>query len=376
MQPLALTRRVALSKFEVLMEIGRQERREELHSVLMIADRQGTVTAANVCNELLPGRPEAVGKAVIDRCQYLDLLDNKGALTKSGDEALRTGKVFVPERGRYLVWYTEDALLGRSLLDLQPVLESQANDEVAIARRENQRSREAASEKAEDISETLGPLEGKTFPLMGPGGGIVAIRKVDKNGVPKRTDSSDDLRVTLTVPPSGASRLKLEGKFQRTLQPPQVIYEEAWIQSLGPLAEHWADSRNPPALRVAFDGLKEAELSSFLKSVHLSHPALARLGEFDDASVDDVPIIPQRKTDANQWAAWLLEQSINGYTDDRQFQELVKNCELRFPDFKNLELPSLEELALKLGKQKDAEGRWPRRYWFLQAPRDLQVSGV
>ena len=209
MQPLVLTRQVQLRKFEALLEIGRQERREELHAVLMIASHRGTVTPGDICDELLIERPESVGKAIIERCQDFGLLDQSGILTDVGCEALQTSMVFVPERGRYIMWYTEDPLIPQRLLHLEAEDESPVPNEIEASK--NRSNSKEPKEIAEDLSK-LRTLEEKTYSLMGSGG-RVHIRKIESIGITRELDKNDSLKVELHIPPVGRLHLRVIGRF-------------------------------------------------------------------------------------------------------------------------------------------------------------------
>lgn len=372
MRSLVLTRRVEIEKFDVLMEIARQQKREELVAILMLArEHGGKVTAVDICQQLLLGRPESVGKVVIDRCHYLDLVDEKGALTEIGNEALQTRNVFIPERGRFLILYTDDPLLPQRLLHLQPTEEPPLYDEIKKDRN-GQRAQEVQKDKAETLPEKLHSLEGGEFNLLGQGGGLVTIRKIESHGISKSSDSDDDLRVILRINTSGPPHLSVDGKFKRTLQPPNVEFEEAFLEALGSLRDYWDDARKPPALRSSFEDLKDDERASFQKTIHLVEPKLDKWGAFENTSVDEVPVIPLTSEDATQWAEWLLIKSIDTYLTQDQYQIRANQCESKFPDFPNLRCPSSRELTLRLWNAKDHEGRLPRQYWYLQASLDLQ----
>jgi hypothetical protein len=372
MESLVLSRQVKLEKYEAVMEIGRQQRREELHAVLLLAEEHGgVVTAREVSQELLQGRPELVGKAIVDRCRDLGLLDESGRITAIGRDALQTGNVFIPERGRYVVWFTEDPLVPQKLIHLEAKEESHLSVEVAIMKDRNARAQ--TTEAARPLPDKLRSLEGGVYNLMGKGGGKVVIRTIDANGLTCHLGPADSAKLTLQVGPA-SSRLAMSGGFERLLTPPSLDFEDAWVSALGPLAKFWARSRDPPALRSTFDELNAKELTSFSKTVLLSQPSLKGYGEFDDTSVDDVPIIPRTSSDAASWARWLLKRSIDRYMDDERYQRLVESCKSRFPDFPGIKLPAAEEVVHELGAEKTADGVLPKAYWYVQAPLDLKVA--
>lgn len=372
MDQLVLSRRLELEKYEVVMEVGRQQRREELHAVLMLAEEHGgKATAQLISQELLQGRPETVGKAIIDRCRDLGLLGESGEITPIGRDALRTGSVFVPERGRYTVWLTDDPLVPQKLVHIEPKEESYLTDEVAMIR--SGKMKGEARDEAEPLPERLRRLVGGPYDLMGREGGRIVIRSIEPNGVRVHVGPEGDTRVVLRVAPD-RSQLSVGGGFERVLEAPKLDFDESWISALGPMAKRWARSRDPPALKSSFDELGPKELTSFSRTVHLLKPSLEGYGEFGETSVDGVPIVPGTAHDAEAWARWLLKKSIVGYVDREQYRVLIESAASKFPDFPGVELPSESELADELGSERAADGAFPRAYWYLRAPLDLQVE--
>lgn len=365
LESLILSRSIGLEKYEVLMEIGSRERREELHAVLMLADELGgRVSAIDICNELLLGRPKSVGRAIIDRCSYFELLDHSGRLTETGKEAIRSGELFIPERGRYVLWYTDDPLISQKLLHVEAVRESSLYDEVHL--------KGNGKEHPENLSEKILNLEGRVFMLLGSGGGQIAIRKIEPKGVICQLEKTDILTATLHIAPNRVTQLDLRGRFPYKLQVPDIDFDNVWPSVLGPLAQSWENSRTPSALKISFIELKDNELASFKKTVHLTKPKLQFYGTFENTSVKKVPIIPKSRGDAAQWAKWLLKRSIQTYMDKKQYQSQIESCKSHFLGFEDIELPSLEELVLEFREEKFPDGRLPREYWYLQAPLDLQ----
>jgi|GEM_PF-2763928 hypothetical protein len=370
MKPLELSRQLKVEKYEAIMEIGRQQRREELLAVLMLAEEHGgRASPKDVSQELLQGRPELVGKAIVDRCTDLGLLDETGTITQIGKQALRTGNVFIPEKGRYILWFTDDPLVAQKVIHIEPKEESQLNDEVAAIK--NRATNQTP--KPEPLPQKIMDLPGGIYELMGKDGGTVVIRSIEAQGLTCPLGPNDNARITLRIDHTG-SRLNISGSFERLLKAPSLDFEEVWVSALGSLAKLWANSREPPALKTSFDELSPKELASFSKTVFLSRPTIVGYGEFDDTSVDDVPIFPKTSADAASWAKWILKRSVNAYTDEERYKSLVDTCKSRFPDFPGIELPDAEKLAAELATEKDIDGALPKAYWYLQAPLDLRMT--
>jgi hypothetical protein len=332
------------------------------------------VTASLVCEKLFPGRPESVGKAVVNRCQELDLLDGAGNLTSLGEEALRTGVVFVPERGKYLIWYSEDPLLLQNLLHLEPLDEDTINDELAVMRRSKGSSAGSSSSNPIETPVNLLSLKGKTFDLWGKGGGTIFVKEVEDRCMKRQLAPEDQLQVSLSISESSGCKLRIDGKFNRTLTPPTIEFGEALLDVLGPLGEMWDSRRDPHSLRCRFIDLGERELNTFRKDLSVTKPALRKFGKFKDAVLKDVPIRAATLTDAENWAQWLLRRSVSTYLSKDRYDEKVREAVNKFPDFSSrIKLPKQKDLAQQIRGQSEP-GALPEEYWYLQAPLDLVES--
>jgi hypothetical protein len=268
-----------------------------------------------------------------------------------------------------MVWYTEDPLIPQKLLHVDAVEESPVNEEVALMRNHDK----SKDEGMEDISHKFRPLEGKIIDLLGSNAGKVLIRNVEANGVKRNLTAEDDIRITLEIGSAENARLSMSGKFKRELLPPDLTFEDAWLAALGPRAELWDRSRNPPALRSTFDELTTQELASFRKTTQLEAPEIPRYGAFENTSVDDVPIIPRRQIDANRWANWLLNNSIDSYMVGKRYERALESCKSKFPDY-DIQLPSIEKLVSEINDRRTSDGRLPKEYWYLKAPLDLRMA--
>jgi hypothetical protein len=373
MKSLTLSRKVELEKYELLMEIGRQEKREELNAILMLAKEQGgRVTAADVCNRLLIGRPEQVGKAILDRCRYFDLLDDHGRLTVVGRESLENGEVFVPERGRYILWYTDDPLFPSRVLNLEATSESPISNEIY---QQNGYNDNAEKDTSENIPEKIISLEGRVFRLFGKSNGRIQIRKINLNGIIKKLDPDDQLQAQIILTPNQKTEIHFKGKFRIQGTRSDISFDDNWLPALGHYSDLWDNNQKNPALKTSFSKLGENEIFTFKKNLRLESPTLPNLGTFEDTMVEDVPIKPVGLTDAEKWATYILRKSIDTYLDQSQYQNLTKSIRSKFLDYPHLEIPSIKELKDEILKEKKPDGRLPREYWYLQAPIDLNEGG-
>lgn len=367
MKPLVLTREIKLEKYEVLMEIGLRESRAELNSVLMLTKEMGgKVSASDICENLLKGRPLQVGKAILDRCKYLDLIDYNGRLTEIGVESLNSGEVFIPEKGRYTIWYTDDPLVPMGFLSLEAIPESSLYNEV-----NEQRNNNKNGFQSEEIPEKISNLQGRAFSIFGKGGGRVQIRKIDQYGLSKSLTIQDNLHAELKISQNNTTKISFTGKFRLEGTRPDISFENSWISVIGEYASLWENTNNNSALKTSYTDLSEKEIFSFKKTLQLQRPTIPHLGDFNPTFVEEVPIKPRYLKDAESWATHLLFKSITTYLNNFDYQQIVKSCKSKFPDYPNLQLPTIDQLLEAFKSSRKSDGRLPREYWYLQAPLDL-----
>lgn len=374
MKPLSLTRRIDLEKYDLLMEIGRQENRQELHSILLLGlDTGGKITPNDICEKLLLDRPLQVGRAILDRCRYLDLVDYDDRLTDIGYEAIKNEKVFIPERGRYLLWYTDDPLHKSKVLHIEGLAETPLYNEIHVNRNGNQQTN---NEKTEEIPNKIKALEGKTLTIFGKGKSRIQIRKINTQGIKKKLDANESQRVTLKLNPKQISKTAFDGRFKFEEPKPEINYEQSWRSILGPHSAQWETINNHSALKTNYLGLDEKELFSFTTNLHLNKPTLYTYGQFEDTTIQNIPIKPATQSDAMKWGKHLLKKSINTYMNQKIFAERQEHTRTKFPDYPNLTLPSTQNLINEFKESRHASTRLPPEYWYLQAPIDLTEGGI
>ncbi len=371
---IALTRAIELTAFEVVMEIGRAEKRRDILAVLMKARELGSrITPEDVCTYLLIGRPVALGRTVVSRCQEYGLLDLDGRLTPLGEYGLEHERVFNPERGRYRVLCTQDPLVPQTLLSLKEVPEPYA-DEV-VQRRKRAKGSGATSPPPEDqpLPGWISSLEGKTVTPVDSGEEI-RVLKAELRCVKGTVEAEEKLSLLWALSPEDDPTLEVRGFARRVLDPPPVSYEEVFLDLLGERRPDWDPEVG--VLRVGFEEMSDAERSSFRKDLHVEKSVVGRYGAFDATEIHDVPLGPRTRADAQRWASWTLDQSISTYLSRGDYDHLVRRVVGLFPEFP-VSLPKREELASALRRGVEERGeRLPRAYWFLLAPIDLDMPEV
>ena len=93
----------------------------------------------NIC--FLNWSREVVARRLLQIGEALDLLEkalkNRYVLTDQGEQAIDTGKVFVPEHGAWTLWTTDDPLLPSPILRVDEFTDESAVTEVYDKRDEN-----------------------------------------------------------------------------------------------------------------------------------------------------------------------------------------------------------------------------------------------
>jgi len=362
-----LQRIVEVETFKTVLELGRNEARDEIISILMLARENGnTISAELICQELLANRALTMGNLIIKRCKELDLFDDENNLTDQGQSSIETGEVFIPERELFLLTCTNDSLLPQKL-------HQEINSE---RRKENNESKKKYDEgEIELLPQWILNLEGKVIDLIGTSKDRVRIMKIAEKGQRIIENLVEDLKCELSIQDDGSTTLSTFGRFNETIQPPSLEFREVWKTLLGPIANDWDESLSPPKLRVRFGDLTDKERNTFLKDIAFENPSIPNYGNFEPTVVKDVPIGPKTQEEANEWATWLLIKNLPSYQFEKGYQRLVEEIIQKFSKFK-VSLPSRMELARLLRKNFITKGeKLPDYYWFVQAPLDLNPGG-
>lgn len=135
---------------------------------------------------------------------------------------------------------------------------------------------------------------------------------------------------------------------------------EDWRNRAGRLVlpKHFRDL-HPPARNSFQDAVSVPEVPNGLPG------ALERIGGFDETKLTGVEVVPASDADAQQWAEWLLRESLTTYATPATLKESAAKTRARF-SFHSPTLPSPEEMLRQaVAKPTDAKAR------FLLAPYDL-----
>jgi hypothetical protein len=359
-----------MTAYEVVMEVGREERRKDVISVLMRAEELGgQIRAEDICNSLLIDRPIAVGHTVISRCRDLGLLDDYGSLTPLGRESLERKTVPLPEHGRYRILCTTDPLVPQRILDLEGTHEPMVED-IVNARRAARRleSKGKQSEEVEQVPPWLVELKDQSIMLPRLGERI-RIMSVAERCVRSQVEQNERLSLKWIIHPDRESELMAEGFAKWDMESPKVSHESIFLELLGDTRQAWDARRG--VLRCGFNEVSDAEKTSMSRQLKLDRPTVSEYGTFDETEIRDVPIAPRTVKDAQEWGEWVLEHEITEYLDENSYPKLVRGVTDRFPDF-DITLPEHDKMADQIRHGAILRGDLlPAAYWYLRAPTDL-----
>ncbi len=364
-----LTTTIPVSRVAVFAEMAWMEHRPELGLLCRTAREHGNRINIAVVQSALPGLPDAGANNVIAWCKILGLCDASGGLSALGENVADSDEAPVPEQGVYDLWLAQHPVLGRRVL--------------AVERLASKRDQRFESVKPLAVE----PDCGKTFRSVRDGKERFVIRDLPSNhgqigGLANDTRATCRLRWTLDFD-RAKDQWQLDGQIEtpqgngkRGMQPihhePESEGLDLWnlasTWAAGPLSSfgHWRTAER--RLSIAFEGLAETELDTFRKTLTLRRVEIPGKGEYENVTLENVPVEPASPQDAQRWAMARFEHLLSrlpGYqsrTEVReQFTQLTEDTPL---EAYAPALPSHDELLALASKN-------PERFWSLAAPVDL-----
>jgi hypothetical protein len=364
-----LTTAIPVSSVAVFAEMAWMERRPELGLLCRAAREQGQRITAAVVQSALPGLSDAGASNVIAWCQMLGLCDARGGITALGEDVAEGDEAPVPEQGVYRLWLGQHPVIGSRVLAVERLTSTR-----------------------DPRFESIGPLpiepdRGKVFCSVVDPKERFMVRDLPCHhgrvgGIVDDTRASCRLRWTLDFDDE-RDRWQLDGMMEVfqgngkcALRPVQHDPEEDGLDlwnlaanwAAGPLSAFGRWQANERRLAVPFQGLAEAEIESFRKTLALRRVEIPGKGAYENVTLEDVPVGPASHEDAQRWSMSRFARHLLSHPGYRsraevreRFAELTEGTPLeRFAPI----LPSHEDL---LGQAS----RDPDRFWSLAAPVDL-----
>lgn len=318
MRTIVLERTLPVRSWRVIGKVSQAERRTELMPVLLRARSPNGTNEDDIAGHLLfeakSRRP--VAKRLLEialRYSLLQVREGRFTLTPSGEEALASDHVFVPELGAWVVWATEDPLVPDVLLRVEPWSEPSAYDEVRGVGKESSPPR-----RFEALPAWLHNAVGRSLSVLGNPRGSSRIEHLECDG--EVVDPGADVRAAWDV---GSGRLRLTGSIggapvETSLSAPAMSAAQVWeglLRTEG-LLSRWDAARS--VLLASFDETNPAERETLRRELLIKRPVVSGLGEFSPVTVSQIPLRPRSAEDAARWAQARLRERVRDYaTSDR-----------------------------------------------------------
>jgi hypothetical protein len=367
MDSIVLHRTVNVRCWRVIGQVAKATKRTELMPVLLRARERGATDATDLAAHLLfePRSRRVVAQRLLTIASRYGLLEERDrvfGLTESGEIAVATEHVFVPEHGTWTIWASEDLLLPGVVLHVEAWKEPTAYDEV------RGEGREAAEDRSfEKLPRWLMAVRGSPSTPAASGGAQIRIDHLESAG--EVTDPEASLRVVWDVM---AGRSRLEGQLggahvKTALEPPRTPTAEVWRQLLESegLWSRWDATHG--TLRVGFDETSAGEREVMSRDVAFRRPSLAGLGAFEPMTVHRVPLGARSASDAERWARWRLCERLRDYATAERFATWSAEAIAPFQEFQPI-LPPRRALVDVAWAQRAKTP--PSTVWHLVAAED------
>jgi len=353
-----LKRKIDVSKYKVILDIGQKQERKDVIALLLIAKKYNNQLSTKiVCRDFLFRNHEKMAENILRRCIEYEVIDNDYKITEKGFEAIDDRMIYQYYDGVFYLYVTEDQLIPQRILNYEIV-------EEAINFRNEIKGTNDSEFNLIDTPQWLKELEtieGKV--LFNNEKTEINIRSIsDKVEFIEKTE----LVVTVNLSEKSCI-LRTSGIFndQRDIEyfPSFMVI---WSELMGNQIANW--DWNDNKLRIS-NNLKDSEKSSFKRIINFNNPKINNFGTFDSISLE-VNIKPQTKVIADEWANWLLIHNINDFIfEDTLNKSKQKTAEL-FTEF-TINFHSHNTIANQMRQRLNLENI-PIEYWFVQAPLDIK----
>ena len=355
---LVLRKEMKANGYECLATVRKESDRPDIEVAMKLLKRFGRLSPEILSDHLLPGRPLAMANNLYRSYQELEFIDQSGYPLEFG-EAAKEGSIYLPERGKYLIFSSDEPLITQGV--------------VALTYPDKKRPQSNQGKNATKTPESIGKAIGKKIPVWTDSLENVYIENVEGLSIPLKESLQISLEATLHST-STTIRLK-KNDSQKILQlngENLLGLKKVWeIITKANNIETWKGGPlNEGVLEVRFSELSPQEISSFERTLKSPIVNLPKLGQYT-VTPFIVRIQPLTKTDALHWATYLLISQINDYQTNESFQKIVEQVKSKFPSY-DLMMPGIERtMELVMHEKTLSETERLRKYWYLRAPIDL-----
>jgi len=339
---LILKRTINVNCWNVEATISTEKERNELMFLLMFLRDNPNSTARELSKESFFDISSRVVVAerllgIANLYGLVEQEESKGknifALTEDGSKALETRQVFVPKEGTWTILASDDSLLPFPILLVEAFNEPNAINEVHSKTNERE---------FEVLPSWLIKTKGQTgCPCLGK-----HVLRFDSLQPKAETKADEKLQVEWNI---SQNTLKLKGhmngkKINKDIEAPTIDFQNIWQQLLKD--EGWWDNWNEDNQKLAleFEDTVPQERQSMKGDFYFEHPRLEQFGRFEKLAVNKISLTPLTSRDAQLWAEWRLENSINDYATKSNFVNWQRTALEPFPDFE-VDLPNRQYLA-------------------------------
>lgn len=367
---LVLTRTVEIRSWRAVGQIATAARRAELVPMLTRIKERGASDARDIAEHLMfeskSRRVVAERMLRIATAYQLVKSTERGfTLTDDGRRVLDTREVFVPDRGCWTIWATDDPLVPSTVLHVEPWSEPSAYAEIWGDQKDAAEQRQFVR-----LPSWLRTTFGRAVTPAAGEGRTLRIDELEHEGEPVPPDA----QLQLVWHPA-RTVLRLEGnvagrRVLAELPAPSISESEVWRQLLEgeDLWHRWDDAHN--ALRLGFTETEEHERVPMTRSVKFGRPTFPDCGAFQAVTIPNVPIAAATDLDARNWAGWRLLNGIRGYATTPRFAAWRDDAAAPFVEFE-VTLPERAELARLAWRKRGAR---PTPYvWNVVAAEDWRL---
>ena len=361
MNEVLLERDLSVWAGNVVAQIAQAEKRTELYAITLRATEVSETDADDIANHLLHGddpTSKRIARNLLHICVQHGLMketDGQYTLTEDGEQVATTEQVFVPARGTWTVWASDDHLLGVPVVEIKPFDEPSAYDEVHRKRKDRDRPMSAVPDWLQASKQTF-----KTAASS------LATRLDELKHQAEAIEPDTSLRLKWNI---REGELRLVGKLgerdvDAELEAPERSPEKLWrylLEGAG-LWNDWDDARKE--LLVFFDDTSDAERQTMTRSVKIV-PRIPGFGAFDALTLE-LPINAATPDDAQRWAEWRLVNAIDDYATEAHYDEWSRKAAAPFGHY-DVQLPKRAELA----RDYPLKGEAPN--WHLVAAEDWRL---
>ena len=360
---------IEVHRVAVYAETAWLERRPELGLLCQTARNSENRISREVVQSVLPGLGDAGAKNVVAWCEMIGLGDENGGLTALGSEVADSNETPIPEQGVYDLWLAQHPVIGNRVLSAERLASN-------------------PDARFENVTKlTIIPDFRKVFRSVVNKNARFMIRALPSNqgqahGLPRETNATCQFRWTLDFD-QNQNRWQLDGRIEALGQGSRS--EMVSIQhdsesnelDLTQLANQWGNDEfrkfglwNPKKRRldVPFKDVSVAEQDNFRKALELDQVNVSGKGRYFRVTIEDVPIAPIKKDEAQQWAMARFNHKLTDKPRYRSRAEVREQFILLTEDTPleefNPALPTHEDLLERYHKQ-------PEHFWALAAPVDL-----